>query len=156
MSENRFVDEAIGTASGPEPESGPSDRSILNFALNLEYLEAEFYLRDATGEGLPERALSGRHSSTTGSWMTVFEVIKKVSAVRNAVSGPADDDQDLGPRTTPTSSHRRIRAPIRPERPIHPQHRLPRRRRTVIRRLLPHGLGGDIVQGAAVSEGNAR
>jgi hypothetical protein len=61
----------IGGTPSPSPSPSPSptpsptpgaigDPEILNFALNLEYLEAQFYSFAAFGEGLPPSLLGGQ------------------------------------------------------------------------------------------------
>jgi hypothetical protein len=51
----------------PNPTPTPTDNDILNYALNLEYLEAQFYLYAATGAGLAAGDITaGASASFTG------------------------------------------------------------------------------------------
>ncbi len=71
----------LGAPSASAAESGgPSDAAILNFALNLEYLEAEFYSVATTGARLPDNITGGTGSKggVTGGRAVPF----KTPAVR--------------------------------------------------------------------------
>ncbi len=54
-----------GSDSNAQVATGPSDFDILNFALNLEYLEAQFYAFAANGVGLPASQLTGTGTQGT-------------------------------------------------------------------------------------------
>ena len=63
---------------------GPSDGAILNFALNLEYLEGEFYHRAVYGHGLPDSITGGKfgRGSVSGGRAVPFKskVVKQLAS----------------------------------------------------------------------------
>lgn len=108
-----FATSAQATNQG----AGPADTDILTFALNLEYLEAQFYLYAVTGQGLPANLRSGTGTQgTTGAGERVpfkssliagfaqrlaFDETEHVRFIRNALGGSAiaipDIDVGVGP-----------------------------------------------------------
>lgn len=72
-------------------QSGPSDHDILNFALNLEYLEAEFYLRAVYGTGLTSNDTGGG-SGPGGAVSGGSQVPFQTSAIQQYATEIANDE----------------------------------------------------------------
>ena len=85
---------AVGTTMVPGALAAAQvgDGDILNFALNLEYLEAEFYLRAAIGHGLAARtsAAAASMGAVTGGRQVPF----KTKAFREYAKEIAQDEQN--------------------------------------------------------------
>ena len=73
-----------------EASGAPSDADILNFALNLEYLEAEYYLRAVNGVGLPSTDIDG--VGATGAVVGGGAVPFKTSAIQQYAVKIANDE----------------------------------------------------------------
>jgi hypothetical protein len=79
------------TAGETAAASPISDPSILNFALNLEYLEAEFYVRATTGAGLPDNMVGGK--GTPGGVTGGKKVPFKTLAIQKYAEEIANDER---------------------------------------------------------------
>ncbi len=74
---------------------GPSDAAVLNFALNLEYLEAEFYSHAVYGEGLSDRDTDAKdkHGNVVhGGPVVGGRKVRLTGAVRDYACEIANDE----------------------------------------------------------------
>jgi hypothetical protein len=133
-----FLFEDVGVTAFKGAAPFISNKTYLDAAAGL--LATEAYHAGVFSEGLVDDS--------------VFDVVHKISAVRNAVSGPADDDQDLGTKDeanlVPTDEFGRAfgrsAAEILNVVYLDPQ-------AGSSGGFYPDGLNGDIVQGAGPAAG---
>jgi len=75
-------------STAPTTPGAVDDSDILNFALNLEYLEAEFYLRATTGQGLSDAVAGINAGAVTGGTQVPF----KTAAIQQYANEIAADE----------------------------------------------------------------
>lgn len=63
------VPQGLGLALTPSPLTDPA---VFNFALNLEYLEAEYYMRGVSGSGVPDEDIGPNPGGVTGGRQVNF------------------------------------------------------------------------------------
>ena len=76
------------TPPTPTPNPAITDNDILNFALNLEYLEAEYYLRATTGTGLSDTDAGSGAAAVNGGTQVPF----KTQAIQQYAMEIANDE----------------------------------------------------------------
>ena len=74
----------------PPPQTAPTVSDVLNFALNLEYLEATFYLTIVTGSGLQAADMGAKPGAVTGGQ---GKVAFKLPGVQDLANQLAADEQ---------------------------------------------------------------
>jgi hypothetical protein len=111
---------AMAATKSAMAQTAPTDADILNFALNLEYLEAQFYLFAVNGTGLPAASLSGTgtRGNVRGGRQVNFTdpVVRQyakeiaideaahVTFLRTALAGAAVAQPEIDIGSTPTSA----------------------------------------------------
>ncbi len=83
----RIVPQGLGLALTP---SFLTDAPVLNFALNLEYLEAEYYLRGVNGSGLADDLLGPNPAGVTGGRQVAF----RTPYIREFMAEIANDENN--------------------------------------------------------------